>query len=298
MDLQGVRVLAFGTAGAQGSGLVEALEARGAVPVRVSSRPSTVDGWRDQGDQALLADLSRPESVDPSAAEAAVLHVTLSLCSPDGVGAVLATVRRLRAAGLPVAVNTGTPAPAEGAPDPFGGRATAEAFLGAGATVLTPTAYLENHAAPWALGPLAAGELVYPRPAHDPLAWITARDVTAAAVAALAGGVGDELVRLAGPQVLTFDELAAEIGEGLGREFAFRRVSADQYADLLRPVVGDQAAAGVAAAYGSMPEDPNPAMAFDASGSWARLAVEPTSARQWAREVLAPLVTARAESAA
>lgn len=290
MDLQGVRVLAFGTAGAQGSGLVEALTARGAVPLRVSSRPATVDGWRDQGYNALTADLSRAESIDPSAAEAAALHLPLSLGSPEGVAAVVATVRRLRGAGLPVVVNTGTPAPAEGASDPFGGRGTAEAFVAAGATVLTPTAYLENHAAPWALGPLAAGELVYPRPAHDPLAWIAARDVTAAAVAALAGDVGAELVRLAGPQVLTFEQLAGEIGEGVNRETVFRRVSAQEYADLLRPVIGDQAATGVAAAYGSMPEEANPSMAFDASSSWSRLGVEPTSAREWARQVLAPLL--------
>jgi uncharacterized protein YbjT (DUF2867 family) len=298
MELHDARVLAFGTAGAQGSGLVDALTARGATPVRVSSRPGTVDTWRASGEQALLADLRRPETLEPRAGDAAVLHVPLSMGSPDGVGAVLGSVRRLLAAGLPVAVNTGTPVAPAGAPDPFGSRDTAQAFVSAGATVLTPTAYLENHAAPWALGPLARGELVYPRPATDPLAWITARDVTAAAVAALAADVGAQLLRLAGPEVLTFEELARELGAGLDRETVFRRVSAEEFGDLMRPFLGDEAAAGVAAAYGGMPEDPNPAMVLDASGAWRRLGVEPTSARTWAEEVLAPLLAAPRDAVA
>jgi uncharacterized protein YbjT (DUF2867 family) len=292
MELNGARVLAFGTSGAQGSGLVDALTARGAVPVRVSSRPETVDAWRERGEHAHLADLRRPESIEPTA-DAAVLHLPLSMGSPDGVGAVLAGVRRLRTAGLPVALNLGSPVPPEGAPDPFGTRGSAEAFLAAGATVLTPTAYLENHAAPWALGPLRDGELLYPRPVTDPLAWITALDVTAAAVAALALDAGPRLIRLAGPELLTFEELARELGAGLDRDTVFRRVTPEEFGDLMRPFLGDQAAAGVAAAYGAMPETPNPAMVLDASATWAELGLEPMTAREWAARVLAPLLAAR-----
>lgn len=292
MELHGTRVLAFGTAGSQGSGLVEALTSRGAHAIRVSSRADTVDRWRAQGDDAVLADLQEPGSVDPTLAAAAVLHLPLTLSTPQGVALVVETVVRLRAAGLPVAVNIGSPLPPEGAPDMFGSRITAQTLLDAGATVLTPTAYLENHAAPWALGPMADGELLYPRPSDSPLSWITARDVTAAGVAALAHDVGPVLLRLAGPQVLTFDELAGELGAGIGRSVAFRRVSADEYGDLLRPFLGDQAAAGVSAAYGAMPEGPNPSMVLDAAETWERLGVTPTTARQWAELVLAPLLAA------
>jgi uncharacterized protein YbjT (DUF2867 family) len=275
MELHGARVLAFGTVGAQGSGLVPAIEGRGATAVRAGRRGGDV-----------VADLTDPDSVVAAArgVDAVALHVPLGVGTPDRVGA---SVAALRQRGLPVAVNLGSPVPPTGAPDPFGTRPAAEALLATGAAVVTPTAYLENHAAPWALGPIARGELVYPRPAEDVLAWIAAGDVGAAAVAALAAGVSGELLALAGAAPLTFDALAAELGAGLGRELVFRRVTAAEYGELLAPVLGGGAAAGVEAAYGAMPEEPNPLMAPDAAAVWARLGLAPTTARDWAATVLA-----------
>jgi uncharacterized protein YbjT (DUF2867 family) len=290
VGLDGTRVLAFGTAGAQGSGLVAAITARGATAVRATSRPPQAQVWRAAGQDAVVADLTDAAAVLRAAqgVDAAALHLPLGLSSASAAAAVLASVRALRGAGLPVSVNLGTPVPGPGAPDPFGVRSTAAAVLDTGAVALTPTTYLENHAAPWALGPIARGELVYPRPAGDVLAWIAAADLGAAAAAALDAGIGAELLALAGPAPLTFDELAAEIGAGLGRPLVFRRVGAAEYGALLRPVLGGAAAAGVAAAYAAMPEGSNPLMAPDADAVWARLGVRPTPARTWAASVLAP----------
>jgi uncharacterized protein YbjT (DUF2867 family) len=153
--------------------------------------------------------------------------------------------------------------------------------------VLGVTAYLENHQAPWALPRLAAGELVYPRPPEDPVAWLTAHDVTAAAVAALDGDHAGHALQLAGPAVLTFVELTDELATGLGRPLTFRQVNPREYGELLRPVVGDAAAEGVAAGYAAMPPGPNPLMARDASATWQALGVTPTPARQWAATHLA-----------
>ncbi len=292
MELQGARVLAFGTSGDQGAGLVDALRDRGAVPVVASSRPEAVARLRGGGAEAVHADLTAPGDVAAAAreagADAAVLHVPLAVSMRGGAGAVVESVGALTAAGLPAAVNLGTALPPPGAPDPFRAGALADGLLGAGAVVLAVTAYLENHATPWALGPLSRGELVYPRPAGDPVAWLTARDVTAAAVAALAGDVDGRALQLGGPEVLTFDELAAELGAGLGRQLAFRRVTPDEYADLLRPVLGPGAAAGVAAGYAAMPEEPSPHMAPDSAAAWAEVGLSPTRARDWAARVLAP----------
>lgn len=290
MELDGARVLVFGTAGAQGSGLVPAFTARGATPVRATSRPDRARSWTDAGQPAVVADLTDPASVVAAAdgVDAVALHLPLGLGAPDDAAAVLAAVRALRAAGRPVTVNLGSPVPPPGAPDPFGARAAADAVLATGAAALTPTAYLENHVAPWAVGPIAGGELLYPRPADYPLAWIAAGDLGTAAAAALAADITGELLALAGPAVLTFDELAAEITAGTGRPVAFRRVTAAEYGDLLRPVVGDAMADGVAAAYGAMPEQADPLMTPDAAPVWDRLGVRPTTARAWAEAVLAP----------
>lgn len=290
MELAGTRVLAFGTAGAQGSGLAGAITARDATAVLVTSRPERARTWAAAGRDAVVADLTDVGSIRAAVdgVDAAALHLPLGLGSPEGAAAAVTAIRALRDAGLPVVVNLGSPVPPSGAPDPFGVRPTAEAVLATGATALTPTAYLENHAAPWAVGPIGRGELLYPRPADDVLAWIAAGDLGVAAVAALAAGITGELLALAGPAALTFDELAAEIAAGIGRPVTFRRVTAAGYGDLLRPVLGEPAAAGVEAAYGSMPETPNPVMAPDADAAWTRLGVVPTTARDWAATVLAP----------
>lgn len=286
MELHGARVLAFGTAGAQGSGLAPALTSRGASVLRATTSEERARQWPD----AVLADLTDPATVLAAAdgVDAVALHLPLGLGAPEAVAAVLRSVAALRERDLPVTVNLGTPVPPAGAPDPFGARPTADAVLAAGATALTPTGYLENHAAPWAVGPIARGELLYPRPAGDPLAWIAAADLGTAAAAALAVGITGELLVLAGPEVLTFDELAAEIAAGIGRPVAFRSVTAAEYGALLAPIVGPDAARNVEAAYGSMPAEPNPLMAPDASATWARLGVTPTRARDWAATTLHP----------
>ena len=178
--------------------------------------------------------------------------------------------------------------PGDGAPDVFGTAGIAARLRDTGAAVLTPTTYLENHAAPWAVGRIAAGELVYPRPAADRLAWIAAGDLGAAALAALAADVQGELVALAGPQVLSFVELAAELSAGLGRPVTFRELTPAGYAALLRPVLGPEAAAGVEAAYAAMGGTSPEEMRVDATDAWKRLGVTPTTAREWAATVLAP----------
>lgn len=298
MQLADTTVLALGTTGAQGSGLLDALAARGARAVRVTSDPAKADAWRADGQAAATADLGDPASLVAAAAStgarAAVLHVPIGLGSPDGVAAVVASVAALREAGLAVAVNVGGPVPAEGSPDPTGRRPLADSVSATGAAVVAPTAYLENHLAPWAAGPVAAGELLYPRPVDDVIAWIAARDVTAAAVAALAGDRGGELVPLAGPQPLTFAALAEELGAGLEAPLAFREVGPEEYGAMLEPFLGPAAAQGVAGMYGSMPRTPDPSLSPQVGDVWSSLGLVPTTARRWAAEVLAPVLAAHA----
>ncbi len=292
MELTGKRVLAFGTAGAQGSGVVPAATGRGARVVRATSRPDRAAAWRAAGEHAVVADLTDVGSVVAAAADvdAAVLHLPLGLGSPSQRTAVVGSVGELRRAGLPVAVNIGAPVPAAGAPDAFGTGEVADRLRATGAVVLTPTAYLENHAAPWAVRRIAAGELVYPRPASDRLAWIAAADLGAAALAALAADLEGELVALAGPRALSFVELADEISRGLRRPVAFRQVTPAGYGALLAPVLGPGAAAGVEAFYSGMPDTSPEEMRLDATDTWKRLGVTPTTAHEWAATVLAGVV--------
>ncbi len=293
MELTGRRVLAFGTAGAQGSGVVPAATARGARVERDTTHPDRAAAWRAAGEEAVVADLTDAGSVVAAAADvdAVVLHVPLGLADAARRDAAVRSVGELRRAGRPVAVNVGAPVPAAG-PDPFGTGEVAERMRATGAVVLTPTAYLENHAAPWAVDRIAVGELVYPRPAADRLAWIAAADLGAAALAAVAADLEGELVALAGPRALSFVELADEFSRGLGRPVAFRQVTPAGYAALLRPVLGPEAAAGVEAYYSAMPATSPDEMRLDATDTWKRLGVTPTAARVWAATVLAAVLAA------
>ncbi|MFF3667130.1 hypothetical protein [Microtetraspora malaysiensis] len=111
--------------------------------------------------------------------------------------------------------------------------------------VLCPPVYLDNLAASWVAGPLAAeGVLRYPLPADLPVPWLSHDDLGAATHAAL---VRDDLegamLKLGGPDVVTGDELAAAFGA---------RYSAQDLAEFksgLAMALGAPTAAVVAATY-------------------------------------------------
>lgn len=297
MNLSGQRILVVGSAGAQGSGLQPAAVDAGAVPVRVTTQAERAEQWRAGGHEAAVADLTDPAGMAAVLREHRIDAVAgilpLALGGPDRVAAGVRTYLSISGAGVPVTVNVGAPLPPPGAPDVTGSRATADALAGAGAAVLTPTGYLENHAAPWALRSIAEGELIYPRPGGDPVAWIAAADMGRAQIAALAHGVAGEVLALSGPDALTFDDLAAQLGSGLGASLVFRRVPAAEYAAATRPYIGEHAAAGVEAFYGSLPDTPNPPMTpREAPANWDRLGLRPITGSSWAAEVLRPALDA------
>jgi hypothetical protein len=75
---------------------------------------------------------------------------------------------------------------------------------------------------------------------------------------------------------------------------AFREVGAREYGDMLRPYLGPDAADGVAGFYDAMPRTPEPSLAPEVGDVWGSLGLVPTSARQWAATVLAPVLAAPA----
>jgi uncharacterized protein YbjT (DUF2867 family) len=297
MDLTGQRILLIGSAGAQGSGLVPAVVAHGGVPVRVTSDAGRAAQLTASGDEVAVADLADADSVVAAVKESGAAAVAgilpLSFGNPERGPLAVGSYLAVRGLGVPVAVNVGTPLPGDGEPDVMGTGAVAQALASAGVTVVAPTGYFENTVAPWSLATLADGELVYPRPAGDVIAWTAAADMGSAAVAAVAHDIQGEVLRLAGPQALTFDDAAAELGAGLGRELRFRSITAQEYGNMLRPFMGDAAAAGVEGFYSAMPAEPNPAMnPPEAPANWQRLGVTPTPARDWAAQVLRPALEA------
>ncbi|MFC5748199.1 NmrA family NAD(P)-binding protein [Actinomadura rugatobispora] len=131
-------------------------------------------------------------------------------------------------------------------------RAAAEALLACGvpAVVLRPPVYLDNLAAPWAREALAGGVLPYPLPAAHRVAWLAHDDLGALTAAAfdrpaLAGAAVD----IGGKEAVTGPELAAAFTSVLGREIRYVPVDPDAFEEGLVPLLGAEAAAGVASTY-------------------------------------------------
>ncbi len=154
-------------------------------------------------------------------------------------------------------------------------------------TVLQPTTYLENLRGPWSAGRVVTdGVVEYPAAADTPMYWVATADVAAATGRAIATEVGGWFP-LPGPAT-TGAEVARALGEALGRPVRWEAADPGEYADRMRPYIGDHAADGTAALYralaaGPLPPAPDPGPARDALG-WA-----PRDAATWARAMTWPV---------
>jgi hypothetical protein len=129
------------------------------------------------------------------------------------------------------------------------------------AAVVGPASvYLENIVQPWSVRRIVArGELAYPLPAEAPVPWLALADLGDAIAGALLEEAPAPVTYLTGPESLTGDKLAGAVGAAAGRTVRWVRVAPADYRDLLTPVLGAEAAAGVAAVYDAPPAPPVPA---------------------------------------
>jgi hypothetical protein len=151
-----------------------------------------------------------------------------------------------------------------------------------GVTVLQPTLYLENLAAPWAVPRIVDdGVLAYPLPDDVAFPWVATDDV---AVAVERATTQEAPGWFALPGIAaTGREIADAIGAVLGRAVRWQTIRPDEYGDMLRPHLGDHAADGVAAVYRNLAATPSvpapdPALAREAL-DWV-----PRDAAAWARQ--------------
>jgi uncharacterized protein YbjT (DUF2867 family) len=122
-----------------------------------------------------------------------------------------------------------------------------------------------------------------------PLALIATRDIadTAAGLLTDLSWTGQEDLPVFGPDRLTPDGMAEVISQELGRPVAYRRMSVDDYASLLRSRgAGEQAVKEVAEAFAAQDHG-----IYDKD--WAAAEPTPTDFRTWCAEVLKDAVDAR-----
>lgn len=151
--------------------------------------------------------------------------------------------------------------------------------------ILKPTVYLDNLAAPWAVEALAAGAIAYPAAAETAVSWMS-HQTLGAWVAAVAGGRADgQTLAIGGPEALTGDGLAREIGAGLKRAVAYQPIPPAAFAEGLNAAMGAPAGDRIGSIYAWLAA--NPAHMRVDTAEAERFGVPLEHARDFAARVLA-----------
>jgi len=117
--------------------------------------------------------------------------------------------------------------------------------------IIEPTFYMENLMGPFC-APFVKNEkkLAYPTPEAMPIGWIASRDVSALAVAAIYNpALKADTFRVSGLENLRGNDLAKKFSLGLGDTITYYTQPAKEFGKMLKPFVGEAAAAGVASYY-------------------------------------------------
>lgn len=221
-------ILVTGATGNIGRLVVDELIARGVTDIRaLTTNPAKAD--LPDGVEAFPGFIGKPETLD-----GAFDGVTAMYLAPYEPTAA-EVLRRAKEAGVQYVVATSGSAH---------WQALTDTILASGldVTVLGPGEFLENFAG-WA-DQVAEGVVrePYPDAGSAPIAMIDIAAVAAALLVAedRSAHVG-EVYELTGPAYLTRVEMAAQIGEGIGRPVRFEQITREAAEEMLRPQMGDMA---------------------------------------------------------
>lgn len=284
-------VAVFGATGAQGGPVVQALLAAGR-PVRALGHTADkLVALRDQGAETAVVDLADRASVARAVEGVSGVFAHLPFIPvPELIRAQsTALAAGLADAQVPLTVFTlsGPPSTTPLGVPSFDTKAIAKQVLSDSGVPLVgfePMGYLGNLSTFFSAPSVVyRNELRYPLAADHRQAWISTEDQAALALAALARpDLAGRWLRVG--EQYTGPQLAAGIGEGLGRTIEYVPLDPAVFGRSLAPVMGEMVARLLADDYAMLNSRPA-ALHLDADTTAARdlLGVPATSLADWAR---------------
>ncbi|MGC0366264.1 NAD(P)H dehydrogenase (quinone) [Rhodococcus sp. 27YEA15] len=273
-----------GATGAQGSPVLAGLVTIGADVRAITRDPSHTFG----GATTVVADNASVDALTAAYrdSDGVFFHLPLAGDAETYAENVLAAAQSARPARFVVSTSgtaiSDATSPLAGPNTPvLAGLVDGLRAAGIDTTVLSPRLFLENLLAPDVTAGIENdGVLRYPLRTDLAVAWSSHLDVAAVAVAALTAEQAPEAVQIGQIPALTGPDLAEAFAQHLSRPVTFESQSPEEFRVAMAPIIGERAAAEVAALYTAL--GTADAVSYDpAAGSAALLGVDARSTRTW-----------------
>ena len=158
--------------------------------------------------------------------------------------------------------------------------------IGVSMAVVAPRLFFENLLNPLVLEPAKAeGVLRYPLRADFPVSWSSHLDVAEVAERLLLESPVTGLVGVGQSPGITGLELAVSFSQFLGRQMEFSSLTPEAFGEMIAPVLGAGAAAGVVVGYQAQGRASDNVI-VPATSAQRRLGLAPRTAGQWLAEML------------
>ncbi|SKC53715.1 SDR family oxidoreductase [Ohtaekwangia koreensis] len=290
-----MKILVFGATGSQQFNIIGEAKKRGAEVVAATSSERSFDRLNKAGAIPILANMNDADKMREitKGIDSVALLIPVSLPNPvDGLQYAKNVIDSAKANGVNKIVwNTSAWLSSHklGIPGEDVKLDIRDYLKNSGVdyVIIEPTIYMENMMGPFC-APFVKKEkkIAYPTPEAMPIGWIASRDVSAFIVEAIySTKLKADTFQISGMENLRGNDLADRFSKGVGEKIVYYPQTSTEFGEILKPFVGEAAAAGVASYYESIqnattyPAKFNP----DMSKVLEKLPIKMTSLEQWAK---------------
>lgn len=291
-----MRILVFGATGSQQYNVISESIKKDAEVIAVTSSEKSFEKLRQAGAIPVLANLSdAPKMIEiTKGIDAIAFMVPVSLPNPlDGLQYAKNVIDAAKANGVKKIVwnTSGWLVPQKiGIPGEDVKLDIKEYLQNSGLdyVIIEPTIYMENMMGPFC-APFIKEEkkLAYPTPEIMPIGWIASRDVSAFVVAAIYNeNLKAASFQISGLENLKGNALAEQFSMGVDEKIVYYTQPATEFENILKPWVGEEAAAGVASYYDGLQNSKEFPPKFNPNMNKVLeiLPIQMTSLAQWAKQ--------------